>query len=153
MPFARRAKRSFKLGFEACVGVVGGGDACFSFSRQLTMLFRSSTGDSFGGIVSCSCCARRGGEVAIVEISMRGLEGTRDWALDRVAEEGAEDAALPGRLGPTRVARGASSESDDDAIWSEQQIEQLAQPESSCGLCQLLGNLQDFIREKFGPRD
>ena len=133
MPFARRAKRSFKLGFEACVGVVGGGDACFSFSRQLTMLFRSSTGDSFGGIVSCSCCARRGGEVAIVEISMRGLEGTRDWALDRVAEEGAEDAALPGRLGPTRVARGASSESDDEELLELLEEEDEERRRMECG--------------------
>lgn len=46
------------------------------------------------------------------ERSIRGLDGAREPALGR--DDGADDAALPGRLGFTNVASGASSESDDE---------------------------------------
>lgn len=45
---------------------------------------------------------------------MRGFAGARARGLD------AEDCALPGRRGPTRVASGASSESVSDEELSEE---------------------------------
>lgn len=48
------------------------------------------------------------------EISMRGLVGIRDREADVAFE-----AALPGRGGRTKVARGASSESSEDEPESE----------------------------------
>ena len=57
------------------------------------------------------------------DISIRGLDGTREPALGR-EEDRAEDAALPGRLGLTSVASGASSESEDDALDEEEEEEE-----------------------------
>lgn len=119
---ARSANLSFKLGFAACVGVVGGGDACFSFSRQFIRLFLSSTGDSFAGTGGRSTGGRIGGDVAIVDMSMSGFGGTRDCA--RVADDGADDAALPGRLALMSVASGASSDDDEELLELEDEEEE-----------------------------
>ena len=56
-------------------------------------------------------------------ISMRGLGGRRDPARARDAEEGAEEAALPGRFGPTSVARGASSESESSEELEDDEVD------------------------------
>ena len=61
-----------------------------------------------------SVSTKTGGGGVMPDRSMRGLGGRRDSALGRVVEDGADDAELPGRLGPTSVASGASSESDED---------------------------------------
>lgn len=121
-PLAMRANRSFKLGFAACVGVVGGGDASFSFSRQFIRLFLSSTGESFTGTGGRSIGVRMGGDVAIVDMSMSGFGGRRVCA--RAADDGADDAALPGRRGPTRVARGASSDEEEELLELEDEEEE-----------------------------
>ena len=64
-----------------------------------------------------SVTAGEGG--AMPDISIRGLDGTREPALGR-EEDRAEDAALPGRLGPTSVASGASSESEEDELEEDE---------------------------------
>ena len=56
---------------------------------------------------------------AIPDMSMRGLDGMRGRE-----EERAEDAALPGRLGPTSVARGASSESEAEEFEDDVEDEE-----------------------------
>ncbi len=47
--------------------------------------------------------------------SIKGRGGGREPALGREVD-GTDEAALPGRLGFTRVASGASSESDDSEL-------------------------------------
>lgn len=59
---------------------------------------------------------------AIPAISMRGFGGIRV----RDVEEGAEDAALPGRFGPTNCAKGASSESESSDVVVEDDEEEEA---------------------------
>ena len=56
---------------------------------------------------------------AIPDISINGFDGTREPARG-LEEEHAEDAALPGRLGPTSVASGASSESDEEELEDDE---------------------------------
>ena len=51
--------------------------------------------------------------VTSILISMSGLAGARSRELE------APDMALPGRRGPTRVANGASSESESDEEFEE----------------------------------
>ena len=55
--------------------------------------------------------------VTSVLISMSGFEGARDRGLE------APDIALPGRRGATRVANGASSESESDEELDDESLE------------------------------
>ena len=61
---------------------------------------------------------------AIPDISINGFDGTREPALGR-EEDRAEDAALPGRLGPTSVASGASSESEEDELEEDEDEDEM----------------------------
>ena len=124
-PLAKRTRRSLRLGFEAWPGFGGAcGEGC-----------GDGCGESFTGSGGRSLSPKTDGGVggASPVISMSGLGGRRDPARARDAEEGAEDAALPGRFGPTNVARGASSESessdkleddedDDEEAWYVERV-------------------------------
>ncbi len=55
-------------------------------------------------------------------MSMRGLGSRRE----RDVEDGADEAALPGRLGPTNCAKGASSESESPDELEEDEDEEEA---------------------------
>ena len=71
-----------------------------------------AAGESLIGSGGASGSANDGVGGVMPERSIRGLDGAREPALGR--DDGADDAALPGRLGFTNVASGASSESDDE---------------------------------------
>lgn len=59
---------------------------------------------------------------AIPAMSMRGLGGRRE----RDTEDGADEAALPGRFGPTSCAKGASSESESSDELDEDEEDEAA---------------------------
>ena len=114
---ARRARRSFRLGFEAWPGdgIITLGDGAIG---------DGSGEESFAGTGGRSISAKTGGNVggAIPAMSMRGLGGRRE----RDTEDGADEAALPGRFGPTSCAKGASSESESSDELDEDEEDEAA---------------------------